>query len=1409
MSVILTHDVAAGNYTNLTIRTRDNIWVFFEYVTLTLPGNQYSSQSDTYISHKWKFIYWTKNGYVQQVILENGSYALASHGVGLEIYINIGSIYDLNKSLTVFWTTTDNLKFVFDMTEKVGKTYYVYYNGNENTGGSTENSTLEYGKAFNFQYNGFTKTGYTFSNWSVDAFNGAFIDFYNENQLYGVMDRTGSLRAYAQWTPAKYTIRIDNGSGTGTINNPSATYGSPFTFPSNTPLTKTGYTFSGWDLYKGNSREGTTTYNSEQAYGNWNIDGTDINIRAQWTLKTSTITYNGNQNTGGTMTTTSIFTYNSTFTFQNNGFTRTGYTFSGWWLYDGNNNRINDQTTYDGGVSYSNWTLTGTSYTAKAQWTGTEYTITYIPDLPPYLYSFTTHTFTNAGAIGRTGPILTDVRNAYRTASWAQNDLYFKMGTQGIQEWTVPVPGNYSIEVAGAAGGTSRYSGGKGALMKATFNLTEGKVLAILVGQKGAVKLTNSGGGGGTFVWDKSSTIQPLIVGGGGGGTCALSVSGTPGTDAPITMGGTGGIGGATAGSDGKGATPGGSGWITNGTSGYMNSNTVTKRPLEGGFGGLAATNQAGDGGFGGGASASAYSGFYGGGGGGGGYSGGAGPSANNTCSGGGGGGSYISDSGTNPTNTAGINTGDGFVTITFLSHTGYTYSNTATYNSPFTFLNNNFTKTGYEFIGWWLYEGSTRINDQITYSSGQVYGTWTLTETNYTAIAQWTATSTISYVANEGINTMTPSNVTYNTIFTFADNLFTRTGYSFNGWHLYDGDTNTRIDLYTYANQESSRWLITTNNIRAIAQWTTKEYTITYSANPVQVALYSFTTHTFTNAGAIGRTGPILSQVQSVYSTASWTQNTSYINMSASYQGIQEWTVPATGNYTIEVAGASGGGATAGTEWIGGKGARMKGTFYLTQGMVLSILVGQKGVKKLTTSNCNNGGGGGTFVWDKSSTTQPLIVGGGGGGSSFSNAYNGLDAPITQNGTGRFGNAYPGTNGNGANPGGSGWLSNGTFGFLNNNSNNTKPLDGGLGGAAGNNNAGDGGFGGGASGSGNLCTAGGPGGGGGYSGGAGPSGDETLYGSAGGGGSYNGADIQNQINTAGVNTGHGYVIIIFLSSPYKATYGINFTFQTNNFTKTGYGFSGWHLYEGTTRINPTSTYAGGHDMIWNIDKNLTAVAQWTQESIITYEGNGNTGGIQVNSSTATYGNNFTFNTNTFTLTGYEFSGWHLYDGTTRINPTSTYTSGGSYVTTWNIDKNLTAQAQWTLSEFTVTFNTNGKGGANGTGYTKEIKQNYNTIVTCPIVKAVGYVFGGWATSVISTIVDKAGNDIFTLGAANQSFFAIWAVNTNGIRFSELQSVFGGSHQISMSEYRTESGQTIANSEIRIGIHLKGKSRLS
>ena len=109
------------------------------------------------------------------------------------------------------------------------------------------------------------------------------------------------------------------------------------------------------------------------------------------------------------------------------------------------------------------------------------------------------------------------------------------------------------------------------------------------------------------------------------------------------------------------------------------------------------------------------------------------------------------------------------------------------------------------------------------------------------------------------------------------------------------------------------------------------------------------------------------------------------------------------------------------------------------------------------------------------------------------------------------------------------------------------------------------------------------------------------------------------------------------------------------------------------------------------------------------------------------------------------------------------------------------------------------------------ITQNYNTTITCPPLKAVGYVFGGWATSVqnaTNKIVARATNSTFTLGAAGETYFAIWTENVSPTtKFTDLETVFGrkGTAQISISEYRAESGQTTANSRINFVTNFKGK----
>ncbi len=252
-------------------------------------------------------------------------------------------------------------------------------------------------------------------------------------------------------------------------------------------------------------------------------------------------------------------------------------------------------------------------------------------------------------------------------------------------------------------------------------------------------------------------------------------------------------------------------------------------------------------------------------------------------------------------------------------------------------------------------------------------------------------------------------------------------------------------------------------------------------------------------------------------------------------YSGsIASWVIPqCLSQITIEAWGAEGGKNTDNGGHLGGKGARMKGTFIVSGGATLRILVGGKGEDVIS----NAGGGGGSFVW-VDSNSQLLVAAGGGGGAGYDNA--GIDGTTNANGT--HGNGLPaggGVDGNGGTApagydytggGGAGWKSNGNAGKTTASCSLAtpakRPLEGGDGGLFGGTHAndGNGGFGGGGGGQGGCTVSGGAGGGGGYSGG-GPGGYlAPLIRGGGGGGSFNPGS--NPSNSAGVQTGNGKVVI-------------------------------------------------------------------------------------------------------------------------------------------------------------------------------------------------------------------------------------------------------------------------------------------
>ena len=269
-----------------------------------------------------------------------------------------------------------------------------------------------------------------------------------------------------------------------------------------------------------------------------------------------------------------------------------------------------------------------------------------------------------------------------------------------------------------------------------------------------------------------------------------------------------------------------------------------------------------------------------------------------------------------------------------------------------------------------------------------------------------------------------------------------------------------------------------------------------------------------FTTLGAQGPTGP---------TDTSGYQGTTLQGKVRLKNGIQIWQVPMTGSYVIEAWGASGAeGRVANEARPGGKGAYMKGTFSLTSGTLLKILVGQA-CRALTAG----GGGGGTFITSSSNTALIVAGGGGGGGEKTGNSYEGDPGQITEEGS-----QSGGSNGTGGtilrNVSASDSFQVGAGGGLIGDGENTIAANGGKsfvngggGGDSSNRIRGKGGFGGGGEG---FVF---PGAGGGYSGGGVM--DNNGQTIAGGGGSFNNGG--NPIKKEGVKEGDGKVIITLVDS--------------------------------------------------------------------------------------------------------------------------------------------------------------------------------------------------------------------------------------------------------------------------------------
>ena len=232
-----------------------------------------------------------------------------------------------------------------------------------------------------------TRTGYVFAGW-YDAANGGN-KIGNDDSSYII---TGDKTIYAHWTAIEYIVRFNANTGSGKMDDQKFAYDETKELTANS-FTKTGYSFKNWTT---NPNGTGTSYNDKQQVKNLaNKNGAVVNLYAQWTAKTYTVTFNANSgkinlDNKGTLTDSQQYTdFKYDATTHNNVKNlypqRTGYTFSGWF-----NAATGGTKVYNADGSYNSeasgfWTSSGAwkydnNVTLYAQWTAIEYTIRFDPN---------------------------------------------------------------------------------------------------------------------------------------------------------------------------------------------------------------------------------------------------------------------------------------------------------------------------------------------------------------------------------------------------------------------------------------------------------------------------------------------------------------------------------------------------------------------------------------------------------------------------------------------------------------------------------------------------------------------------------------------------------------------------------------------------------------------------------------------------------------------------------------------------------------------------------------------------------------------------------------------------------------------------------------------------------------------
>lgn len=231
----------------------------------------------------------------------------------------------------------------------------VMYEGNGNTGGSTDGSQVKYGGTVTIAGNGFTKTGHSFNGWNTSA-DGTGISYPAGSTFVSKPSAHGDmLKLFAQWKADRWSVTLIAGTGIDSVSG-----GGSHAYNESVAISaavKKGYS---WDKWTGYAETSSNSYR-------FSMPASDVSFTANAVPNKYTVTFDANGgscvNSSGQAVQAVTVTYGSADYSDISGSvkaSRPGCTFAGW-VSDAAGSRGTVWNADGHAVDGSYWSISGNS----------------------------------------------------------------------------------------------------------------------------------------------------------------------------------------------------------------------------------------------------------------------------------------------------------------------------------------------------------------------------------------------------------------------------------------------------------------------------------------------------------------------------------------------------------------------------------------------------------------------------------------------------------------------------------------------------------------------------------------------------------------------------------------------------------------------------------------------------------------------------------------------------------------------------------------------------------------------------------------------------------------------------------------------------------------------------------------